>query len=87
MKENIPHQVSWKKTGLLLVTADVIALSILYEVIHYLRLRTWADLVSYPFFGVLAAVLITLYVMDVYRVETPATVSRLPVTAAFASLL
>lgn len=87
MKKNIPHQVSWKKTGLLLVTVDVIALSILYEVIHYLRLRTWVDLVSYPYFGVLAAVLITFYVMDVYRVETPATVSRLPVTAAFASLL
>jgi len=87
MIENIPHQVSWKKTGLLLVTADVIALSILYEVIHYLRLRTWVDLVSYPYFGVLAAVLITFYVMDVYRVETPVTASRLPVTAAFASLL
>lgn len=87
MKEAIPHQVSWKKTGIFLLIADVIALAILYELVHFIRLGTWIDLVSIPFLEVLGAVIITLYVMDVYRVEFPVTVSRLPVTAAFAALL
>jgi sugar transferase (PEP-CTERM system associated) len=87
MKATFPHRVSWRKTGALLLISDIIALALLYELVHYFRLNTLVNLVSIPFFEVLAAVVITLYVMDVYRVETPATVSRLPVTAAFASLL
>ncbi|MFW2439329.1 MAG: sugar transferase [Arenicellales bacterium] len=87
MKATFPHRVSWKKTGAFLFISDIFALAILYEIVHFARLGTWVNLVSIPFFEVLAAVVITLYVMDVYRIETPATVSRLPVTAAFAALL
>ncbi|MCK5359938.1 MAG: sugar transferase [Gammaproteobacteria bacterium] len=87
MKATFPHRVSWKKTGAFLLLTDILALAILYELVHYARLSTWVNLISIPFLEVLAAVVITLYVMDVYRVETPATLSRLPVTAAFAALL
>ena len=87
MKATFPHRVSWKKTGAFLLLTDILALAILYELVHYARLSTWVNLISLPFLEVLAAVVITLYVMDVYRVETPATLSRLPVTAAFAALL
>jgi len=87
MKATFPHRVSWRKTGAFLLMTDVLALAMFYELVHFVRLGTWVDLLSIPFFEVLAAVVITLYIMDVYRVETPATVSRLPVTAAFAALL
>jgi sugar transferase (PEP-CTERM system associated) len=87
MKATFPHRVSWKKTGVFLLLTDIFALAVLYELVHYARLSAWVNLFSVPFLEVLAAVVITLYVMDVYRVETPATVSRLPVTAAFAALL
>jgi sugar transferase (PEP-CTERM system associated) len=87
MKATFPHRVSWKKTGAFLLLTDILALALLYELVHYARLSTWVNLISIPFLEVLAAVVITLYVMDVYRVETPATLSRLPVTAAFAALL
>jgi len=87
MKATFPHSVSWRKTGAFLLVTDVLALALLYELVHFARLGTWVNLISIPFFEVLAAVVITLYIMDVYRVETPATVSRLPVTAAFAALL
>jgi len=87
MKANFPHKVSWRKTGAILLITDILALAIFYELVHFARLGTWVDLISIPFFEVLAVVVITLYIMDVYRVETPATVSRLPVTAAFAVLL
>ncbi len=87
MKATFPHRVSWRKTGAFLLLTDIIALTILYELVHYARLQAWVDLFSIPFFEVLATVVVTLYIMDVYRVETPATVSRLPVTAAFAVLL
>jgi sugar transferase (PEP-CTERM system associated) len=87
MKTTFPHRVSWRKTGIFLLVTDIIALAMLYELVHFARLGTWVNLISIPFIEVLAAVVITLYIMDVYRVETPATVSRLPVTAAFAALL
>lgn len=87
MNNTFPHRVSWKKTGAFLLVTDILALAILYGIVHLVRLGSWVDLFSIPFFEVLASVVITLYVMDVYRVETPATVSRLPVTAAFAALL
>ncbi|MEA1889505.1 MAG: sugar transferase, partial [Pseudomonadota bacterium] len=64
----------------------IFAISILYEVVHYIRLGASVDLFSIPFFTVLAAVLLTLYVTDVYRIEIPVALSRLPLTAAFASL-
>jgi len=87
MKATFPHRVSWKKTGVFLLTTDILALAILYELVHFARLGTWVNLISIPFFEVLATLVITLYIMDVYRVETPVTISRLPVTAAFAALL
>jgi exopolysaccharide biosynthesis polyprenyl glycosylphosphotransferase len=87
MKATFPHRVSWRKTGAFLLMTDVLALAALYELVHFVRLGTWVNLISIPFIEVLAAVVITLYIMDVYRVETPATVSRLPVTAAFAALV
>jgi len=71
----------------LLLVTDVIALAVLYELVHFIRLRTWVNLFSFSFVEVLAALLVTLYVFDTYRIETPVTFSRLPVTAAFASLL
>lgn len=87
MKDVIPSKVSWKRTGFLLLLSDVLILAILYELVHFIRLGTWINLVSIPFMAVLGAVIITLYVMDVYRVESPVTVSRLPLTAAFAALI
>ena len=63
------------------------ALAILYGIVHLVRLVSRVDLYSIPFFEVLASVVFTLYVLDVYRVETPAIVPRLPVTAAAAALL
>ena len=87
MKATFPHRASWRKTGAFLLITDIFVLAILYELVHFVRLGTWVNLISIPFFEVLAAVVITLYIMDVYRVETPVTISRLPVTAAFAALL
>lgn len=87
MKTSSPHRISWRKTGTLLLITDILILALLYELVHYVRLNSWVNLYSIPFLEVLASVMLTLYVMDAYRVETPATVSRLPVTAAFASLL
>ena len=87
MKSISPYKLSWQRTGGLLLVGDIIVLSVLYELVHFLRLQKWVDLISIPYFEVLAAVLLTLYVMDVYRIETPVTLSRLPVTAAFASLV
>ena len=87
MKVTSPQSVSWRKTGVILLVGDILALAALYEIVHFIRLDSWVNLVSVPFFEVLASVILTLYVMDSYRVETPATASRLPVTAAFAALI
>ena len=87
MKAIQPHRITWGKAGLILLLGDIVAISLLYEIVHYTRLGTFVDILSVPFFTVLAAVLLTLYVTDVYRVETPVALSRLPLTAAFASLL
>jgi len=87
MKGALPHRISWAKAGLALLIGDIITLSILYEIIHLIRLGVYVDLFSVSFFAVLASVLLILYVTDVYRVETPVALSRLPLTAAFASLL
>lgn len=87
MKGALPHRITWAKAGLALLIGDILAISILYEIVHYIRLGVFVDLFSIPFFTVLAAVLLTLYVTDVYRIEIPVALSRLPLTAAFASLL
>lgn len=86
MKGALPHRITWAKAGLVLLLGDIVAISILYETVHYARLGIFIDLLSISFFSVLAAVLLTLYVTDVYRIETPVALSRLPLTAAFASL-
>jgi exopolysaccharide biosynthesis polyprenyl glycosylphosphotransferase len=86
MKGTLPHRITWKKAGLVLLIGDITAISILYEIVHYLRLGSSVDLLSIPFFTVLTAVLLTLYATDVYRVEVPVALSRLPLTVAFASL-
>jgi len=86
MKGALPHRITWAKAGLALLIGDISAISILYEIVHYIRLGVFVDLFSVPFFTVLAAVLLTLYVTDVYRIEIPVALSRLPLTAAFASL-
>jgi len=87
MKGALPHRITWAKAGLALLIGDIITISILYEIIHFIRLGVYVDLFSVSFFAILASVLLTLYVTDVYRVETPVALSRLPLTAAFASLL
>ena len=86
MKGVLPHRITWKKAGLVLLIGDITAISILYEIVHYFRLGSSVDLLSIPFFTVLTAVLLTLYATDVYRVEVPVALSRLPLTVAFASL-
>ncbi len=86
MKGAITHRIRWKKAGLALLLGDIFAISMLYEIVHYVRLGTFIDLFSIPFFVVLTAVLLTLYATDVYRVEVPVALSRLPLTVAFASL-
>ncbi|HDH14915.1 MAG TPA: hypothetical protein ENG90_00275, partial [Gammaproteobacteria bacterium] len=86
MKGALPHRITWAKAGLVLLLGDILAISILYETVHYVRLGIFIDLLSIPFFSVLTAVLLTLYVTDVYRIETPVALSRLPLSAAFASL-
>jgi exopolysaccharide biosynthesis polyprenyl glycosylphosphotransferase len=86
MQGVLPHRITWKKAGIVLLVGDILAISILYEIVHYLRLGSFVDLLSIPFFTVLTAVLLTLYATDVYRVEVPVALSRLPLTVAFASL-
>ena len=65
MKAIQPHRITWGKAGLILLLGDIIAISLLYEIVHYIRLVTSVYLLSNHFFTVLATVLLTLYVTDV----------------------
>jgi exopolysaccharide biosynthesis polyprenyl glycosylphosphotransferase len=82
-----PLSISWHSAGLLLFIGDIFTLSILYELAHYIRLGTLINLVAIPFVIVTSTLVLMLFLFDTYRVEAPVTRSRLPLTAAFASLL
>lgn len=87
MKATSPGSLPWQRAGLLLLAGDVGVLAGLYSVAHYLRLQFWPDLFSIPFGVVLVALVLTLYIVDVYRIEIPVSKSRLPITTAFGSIL
>ena len=57
MKAIQPHRITWVKAGLILLLGDIVAISLLYEIVHYILLWTFVDILSVPFFTVLAAVL------------------------------
>ena len=82
-----PLSLSWHSVGFILLIGDLIAASLLYEIVHFTRLGTLVNLAAIPFLIVFSTLVLMLFLFDAYRVETPVTRSRLPLTAAFASLL
>lgn len=87
MNPSLTSSLSSQRVELLLVSGDICVLACLYSIAHYLRLQFWPDLLSLPFGVVLLALVLTLYIVDVYRIEIPVSKSRLPITAAFGSIL
>ena len=85
MKATSPGSLPWQRAGLLLLAGDVGVLAGLYSVAHYLRLQFWPDIFSIPFGVVLVALVLTLYIVDVYRIEIPVSKSLGPSTTVFGS--
>ena len=83
----MPLRLSWRSAGFLLLAGDLITASLLYQIVHFLRLGVYVNLAAVPFLIVFSTLVLMLFLFDTYRVETPVTRSRLPLTAAFASLL
>jgi len=77
----------WYQAGMLLVAADVVVLTALYNLFHQLRLGSWIDHFSLPYIGVVLIVVTALYVMDVYRGDAITDRGSLPVRAVFGVLL
>jgi len=76
------HSPAGRHIGRWLFVADFVVLFALFNLAYRLRFGEWIQTSYGPLFVLMALVLLTLYVMDVYRAEFPVTVSRLPLRAA-----
>lgn len=87
MKHHSPVSPSLKHVELWLLASDILVLAALYAFAHYLRLQFWPDFLSVPFAVVLLALVLTLYIVDAYRIDVSGNRSRGPVIASFGSIL
>ena len=76
------HSPAGRHIGRWLFVADFVVLFALFNFAYRLRFGEWIQTSYGPLFVLMALVLLTLYVMDVYRAEFPVTLSRLPLRAA-----
>jgi exopolysaccharide biosynthesis polyprenyl glycosylphosphotransferase len=63
---------------LFLLLSDVLGLLLIFNLVHFLRIGSTIRFTSGPIWAIVLIVVVTLYVMDVYRTETPITRARLP---------
>ena len=63
---------------LLLVLADIGGLMLVFHVTHSLRMGYTIEFDGGPIWTIVLITVVTLYIMDVYRTETPITRARLP---------
>ncbi len=69
---------------LLLLALDLLGLILLFNAAHRARLGDWIDWQSSSFWVIALITVLTLYILDVYRTEQPATRARLPLQAFMA---
>ena len=63
---------------LFLLLSDVLGLLLIFNLVHLLRIGSTIRFTSGPIWSIVLIVVVTLYIMDVYRTETPITRARLP---------
>ncbi|MEM7194590.1 MAG: sugar transferase [Pseudomonadota bacterium] len=78
---------STSREALVLLMLDLVGLICFYNITHQIRLGSWIPLTSAPLWVLILIAVMTLYVMDVYRVEYPETRSQLPLKTFTAVLV
>ncbi len=69
---------------LLLLALDLLGLILLFNLAYRVRIGDWIDWQSVSFWVIALITVLTLYILDVYRTEQPATRARLPLQAFMA---
>ncbi len=72
---------------LLLLLADIAGLLLIFNATHLIRMGNTIAFVNGPIWAIVLITVVTLYIMDVYRTETPITRSRLPLQTFLAVLM
>lgn len=69
--------------GAILLVADVVGLIGAFNVVHKYSITTWLGIGGGAFFALAGAVILTLYVMECYRVDDAESVYSVPMQAGF----